>query len=359
MTRTKGILAISSALLALCALAGCNHDEQHPQSAVAAVPAAPKVAAAPEPTTPPPPRLDCSPGSQKPGCVALDELRQAQTQLRGYTAVLSTYWFDRDYLRKPLRHLDTKETTGARRGMEEHIATALKADPADATPLNAAAAAMRDCATSSAEAYNVAADHDTFSAQADACNAHVERALDDLRVALGLVGFTPKPDFMGMRWGDPQEQVQAAITGRSLYHDGNMYAYEAELSGHPAHMMVWFIDGKLARARYLFLDKHSDNGAFLNDYDEIDKLLTEKYGKPSYSGMNWSNDLFKDDPSKYGLALAAGHMQESSNWRGPTTRITHLAGGDNFSVYHGIEYQSVEYAWAMEQAEKQKAKSAL
>jgi hypothetical protein len=259
------ILAISSAALALCLLAGCHGDEQPPITAAAAAPAP----AAKAPAAAPAPRsIDCQRTSTEVGCHAIAELEEVQKQLGAYTAVMALSYYDK---KKP--SIDSKELSDFRAKIDGSLSKALEVDPSDASIINPVVTAVQECVQTAARAFKQ--DHDAFGAQADGCTAHTRRRLDDLKVKIGLAGFVPKPDFMSLRWGDPQPKVEEAIAGKQIARDGNSYTYATDLSGHPVHLVVWFVDGGLAKARYVFHDQHSEDGAYLSDFDEIDQLLTE------------------------------------------------------------------------------------
>src|SRR3546814_4799907 len=99
----------------------------------------------------------------------------------------------------------------------------------------------------------------------------------------------------------------------------------------------------LVKGSYIFTDEHSNNNAFVDDYNAISANLTVKYGKPSSHDAEWSSDLFKNDPSQWGTAVAAGYVTFSEFWDTGDTNIFHALTGDNFKVAHIIRYSSVQF----------------
>ena len=85
-----------------------------------------------------------------------------------------------------------------------------------------------------------------------------------------------------------------------------------------------------------FLEKNKN--AFLYDFTLIDNLLKEKYGKKSNHDKIWLNDLYKDIPQDYGMAISVGHYVIQSEWTIGEVTICHVLRGDNFDIKHSVEY---------------------
>ena len=89
-----------------------------------------------------------------------------------------------------------------------------------------------------------------------------------------------------------------------------------------------------------FTKPHSEYGKYLDDYDAVSDALTEKYGKPLISDVEWSSSLFQDSEDMHGTALAMGYLKKYAMWIFKDGTIYHSISGDNFEVEHSILYSS-------------------
>ena len=120
-----------------------------------------------------------------------------------------------------------------------------------------------------------------------------------------------------------------------------------------------FIDDKLAIARYLLLEKHTNKNRYINDYEELQSILDEKYGAPEDEDALWLNDLYKDDYQKRGLAVSIGHLVYYTKWQAPGTRVSIFLQGENYDVFCAIEYISVKLEPRMDEAKRKSAMDKL
>jgi len=113
-----------------------------------------------------------------------------------------------------------------------------------------------------------------------------------------------------------------------------------------------FVGDMLVRTKYMSTQTHSNKTLFIQDYNNLQKLLTTKYGKPDQEETIWLNTLFQDDYSDWGVAVAAGHLAMGTVWNTSSTLITLLLNGDNYEIRLGVEYVSKTYKH-LEKQEKQ------
>jgi len=158
--------------------------------------------------------------------------------------------------------------------------------------------------------------------------------------------------FRNALWGMTKEQVKKAESSEFIKADrveGDMagleiLTYKTDALGMNAFIGYYFAGDALTRARYIILETHSDHNLFIKDFEKIKDQLTEKYGAPSRDQKLWSNELFKDDPTQYGMAIALGHVTYVSEWYPKETTIQLLMRGDNFKVSLWVEYKGDKFA---------------
>src|SRR5690242_21766019 len=72
----------------------------------------------------------------------------------------------------------------------------------------------------------------------------------------------------------------------------------------------------------------------------IDTFLMESLEHPGPQRASWLDNVYKEQPGSYGLAVSLGHLQYARQWTGPRTVVTHALTGENGVVTHEIEYVS-------------------
>ena len=126
----------------------------------------------------------------------------------------------------------------------------------------------------------------------------------------------------------------------------------ARIAELECRLVYIFAKDKLVRAKYVFQGDHPNKNDFLGEWTIVDTFLVARHEKPTSPRVYWRDDLYKTDPRSYGLAIATGHLQYSTQWKGNDTVVTHALTGENGAVTHEIEYVSVE----LEKFEDQVAK---
>lgn len=151
------------------------------------------------------------------------------------------------------------------------------------------------------------------------------------------------PDFRNAKWGMSKEEVISSEQSQpdESSKDSIIY-YEREVAGFDAILGYSFTDNRLSSGLYVINTKHTNDNDYIDDYDNIKKALISKYGTPDADRVNWKNDLFKDDPQDYGLAVAVGDLEYTSVWEKQNGSITLHLSGDNYDITLGLLYMSKE-----------------
>jgi len=170
---------------------------------------------------------------------------------------------------------------------------------------------------------------------------------------------TEKPaDFRRTSWGMTREQVKAVESSKLIKEDEHGLFYSSELSGFGEVLIGYiFAEGKLVRTSYISQVRHTNSNDFIEDFTKIKSILTEKYGRPESDDVVWLDNLYKDDPDNWGMAVSAGHLVYDTVWKTKTTKILEKLKGDNFDVTLIVQYTSLELAGLEEAKDKEKKKS--
>lgn len=156
---------------------------------------------------------------------------------------------------------------------------------------------------------------------------------------------TQKTNFRGATWGMTLEAVKK-IEGNEPKQKSkspaglDIIAYMGKAGNLDCAYAYCFAADKLVQGRYVFASKHTNKNDYINDFHTVKESLTEKYGKPKEDQTYWSNNLYKDDPSEWGMAVAVGHLKFEVTWVLNDTEIFLQLSGDNYSIRHGVQYTS-------------------
>jgi len=149
--------------------------------------------------------------------------------------------------------------------------------------------------------------------------------------------------FRGVQWGASRMEILAR-EGRSPDRETDrVLIFQTRLADLGCEAVYILLpDGRLVRAKYLVIDSYSNDQRYLATYDSLRELLGKKYGKPTEENTYWSDELYQDDPSNWGMAVSAGHMARYTNWYIGDTHVLLYLTGNNFEISVGVEYGSVK-----------------
>lgn len=161
--------------------------------------------------------------------------------------------------------------------------------------------------------------------------------------ALGIADTTSIYDFRQTTWGMSKEQVKRIERGSPTYYeDAATVMYEGQVAGLNCVIAYMFVDERLYQSTYIIVEKHVNKNLYIDDYNKLNQIMADKYGKPILDGHHWSDDLYKDAPSDWGHAISIGHLTLRAIWETPRSHITLALFGDNFKINLAVVYDSRE-----------------
>lgn len=159
-------------------------------------------------------------------------------------------------------------------------------------------------------------------------------------------------DFRSADFGMSREQVRASEPDAKWLASGEQIGFITEVAGLSVQATYVFINDEFYMGGYSVVEPHADDNAYLNDYDRLKSLLAEKYGKPQTDDTLWRNDLFRREPSSYGMAISIGHMEKMAYWDLDKMEVAIRLSGDNYDVDLWIFYESKAHKDAVSAASK-------
>jgi len=171
--------------------------------------------------------------------------------------------------------------------------------------------------------------------------------------------FTPfhEYDFRKTNWGMSKEEVKLTEEGKPNYENDVALLYEVKIDKYDCVCIYYFLENKLYRSAYIFTEKHVNKNAYIEDYENLKELLTNKYGKATWENVNWIDDFYKDIKGNWGLAVARGDLEYIITWETSITMVQMRLTGDNYKINLIIAYYSEELKdWAKEIQDKKSIK---
>lgn len=167
------------------------------------------------------------------------------------------------------------------------------------------------------------------------------------------------PDVRNVTWGMPKDTVRKLETAIFLQDNDSTLIYEETIAGLECLLGYSFIDNKLVTLSYVVVESHTNNNSYLSDYDSIKDILTDRYGEPTEDKVIWSDDLYKDDPDHWGMAVATDRLTMFAKWRTDEHEITIGLWGDNFEISLRVDYESEKFRHLVEEKQKEERHKGL
>ncbi len=123
--------------------------------------------------------------------------------------------------------------------------------------------------------------------------------------------------------------------------------YEDYIWGFDCDICYWFVEDKLVQGCYSLDENILHEDPLIEDYEELKRLLTKKYGRPTMDKEEWKDDLAKRNELNRETAINKGCLEYRTGWETSTTKISMVISGYKNENYIQITYNSKELAgWA-------------
>lgn len=152
-------------------------------------------------------------------------------------------------------------------------------------------------------------------------------------------------NFRKAIWGTRQKEVLKLEGKKAIEKDKSddgldFLKFRGKQGGYDCLYVYYFADNKLVAGRYVFMDEHTNKNSYIKDFESVKALLMQKYGGPVKDVVIWKDDLYKDDPFYWGMAVAAGHLIYQTQWKTEDTMILLDLACDNFVIILQLLYTS-------------------
>lgn len=167
------------------------------------------------------------------------------------------------------------------------------------------------------------------------------------------------PTFRNTTWGMSKQEVKDSEDAELGTEDDDILLYSYKLDGLDCFLFYSFIDDKLFKSGYMINEEHTNPTDYISDFKKLKDSLISKYGNPVIDDEIWKDDLYKDDPSDWGMAILTGDLIYKAVWDTDDTAIMVILQGDNFHKTFAVAYESKEYSDLNETKQSESIKNDL
>lgn len=152
-------------------------------------------------------------------------------------------------------------------------------------------------------------------------------------------------DFRRVNWGMTRKQVldeESKLASSEIVVSKEDYiGYNETLIGEDVYLIYYFVDDKLVRAKYALSETYGNAFSYYRVYERFCDAVAQVHGDASVSEKIWSDDLYKDDISDWGMAIVTGRLFCVSKWNlDSATNVSVFASGENYEANVAIVYLS-------------------
>lgn len=160
-------------------------------------------------------------------------------------------------------------------------------------------------------------------------------------------------DFRNATWGISKSEIKKIETAKLLDETDEVLMYRGKVGTYDAVIVYKFTNNKLRTGAYFVKEEHTNENLFIEDYNDINKILKTKYGMPTTDDIIWIDTLYKDKYSDWGFAVSLGDLKYSTTWKIGNMSIVHTLDGDNYKINHDIVYFDMSNQKSNEEHDKQ------
>ncbi len=147
-------------------------------------------------------------------------------------------------------------------------------------------------------------------------------------------------DFRQATWGQSLRKVKWNEKAKLVAKADNALNYKGSLAGLEASIVYRFAAGELIEGKYIITENMWKRSDYIDSYNSLKDLLTQKYGEPVEDEADWKNPQHKDSPATHGLALGMGHVSYQVSWETERTKIIMDLWGEELDIMYELTYSS-------------------
>lgn len=143
----------------------------------------------------------------------------------------------------------------------------------------------------------------------------------------------------GVPWGASMAELRAAQPGTEVVRSGDRLITHARIEGLEVATTYRFDDDGLAAVSALSRARHRDRNRYIEDYRRLRQWLRAHWGPPEIDDRAWRNELLRDQRTRWGDAVAAGHLVYYAEWRTGDTEVVMTLKSERLQISHEVVYR--------------------
>jgi len=158
--------------------------------------------------------------------------------------------------------------------------------------------------------------------------------------------------FRKSKWGNSKNYVKDNESATLVNNKPDVLTYKKNIGKFNVLISYLFTNNKLTSGVYVVNNKYEESIKYIYDFDQLKKVLTEKYGKPDKDVKDWKIDTYKGDFKNWGKAVQEGMLTEYAIWNEEKSIVTLKLTSVDGRIRLTINYLSVELKDYKEKVEK-------
>lgn len=147
-------------------------------------------------------------------------------------------------------------------------------------------------------------------------------------------------DFRNAKWGDDIDTVKKYKNEIKLeWSEEDEFLFGVtNINGIDAIVCYYFDNKVLHEAGYIFVPEYSNEGQFINSYENMKELFIRKYGTPESDEIVPMEEQDMIDYVGPVSALSYGYVQYKTIWSVEDTKIGMVMLSKNYKINWGVVY---------------------
>ncbi len=149
-------------------------------------------------------------------------------------------------------------------------------------------------------------------------------------------------DFSIAKWGDSKGSVIVKEEKSNItpFDEDDYLIYKFDIMGMKDVRLVYqFRENKLNLGVFIFKETHETADHHINDFQDVNLIVSKKYGDPMRTGPVWIQDVVPMDAPDLADALIKDKVYFQSVWQTPRTIIEHQLTMRNGEIIHQLVYK--------------------
>ena len=163
--------------------------------------------------------------------------------------------------------------------------------------------------------------------------------------------FDNLPTFRSIPWGASKDYVLRNDDSQRIETGQDFLRLRNKLGDLEVDITYFFWRGHHIKGTYLTTQNLGEYSNYIERYNWLKSLLSQKYGSPKIDLMNWADHSFKNQPNRWLTAVSRGHLEHFAFWEEEDIVISIRLGAVNQRPSILVEYFIKNFDAEMDQTD--------